>query len=204
MIDADISWMVDAFASGYKFTIKLAVDTHQNQGIFYLNYFVLILNMVAMSTIFLFVCSKVTMTNKPHIYQMPNLGCMLGTAYQCLLGRLSEALFDAGLDITTAEYLILRALYTSDGMQQCEICSLINKDKGAVSRCVAGLVRKGLVVTESVSHKCLRVFLSPEGRRIEPEVMKVARLRHDDLAGILTSDEVGALTEILSKIIEKS
>lgn len=44
MIDADVSWMVDAFASGYKFTIKLAVDTHQNQGIFYLNYFVLILN----------------------------------------------------------------------------------------------------------------------------------------------------------------
>lgn len=44
MIDADISWMVDAFASGYKFTIKLAFDTHQNQGIFYLNYVVLILN----------------------------------------------------------------------------------------------------------------------------------------------------------------
>ena len=90
----------------------------------------------------------------------PAIGCLIGTAYQILLSRLASTLKEAGLDITTSEYLVLRAIYSNDGLQQCEIAEMVGKDKAAICRCVAGLAKKGLVRTESVSHKCLRVYAS--------------------------------------------
>lgn len=160
--------------------------------------------MVVVSTILNLRCYMDTMTNEPYTYRMPNLGCLLGTAYQCQLRKLAIALDGAGLGITTTEYLVLRALYASDGMQQCEISDLLGKDKGAVSRCISGLVRKGLVTTESVSHKCLRVFISSEGRAIEPKVLKVARQRHEDLSHLLTAEELAMFGKVLVKIIKEN
>ena len=79
------------------------------------------------------------MTNEIHTYSGPNVGCLLGTAYQTLLSELTDSLDRKGLDITTSEYLVMRALYSNDGLQQCEIAALLGKDKGAISRCVKNL-----------------------------------------------------------------
>ena len=136
-------------------------------------------------------------------YAMPNLGCLIGTVYQLELAKLADELAKAGLDLTTTEYLVLRALYTRDGMQQCEIADLISKDKAAVCRCVSAMVRKGLVTTKSVSHKCLRVYLSPTGREIEPTVMSVADKRHNAFAAIASSEEIETFVSVLNKMIHQ-
>lgn len=44
-----------------------------------------------------------TMNDNPPIYEMPNMGCLLGSAYQVLLGQLSATLEEAPLSVTTAE-----------------------------------------------------------------------------------------------------
>ena len=93
------------------------------------------------------------MTDDKNIKENPALGCLIGKAWHVLLGQLAAALKDAGLDVTTSEYLVLRALYRGDGIQQCEIADMVGKDKAAVCRCVAGLEKKGLIRTEPVSHK---------------------------------------------------
>lgn len=144
------------------------------------------------------------MTNDFQFYRLPNLGCQIGTAYQRLLSQLASALEKAGLDVTTSEYLILRALYTSDGMQQCEIASLISKDKGAVSRSVAAMVKKGLVVTDPVSRKCLRVFLSEKGRQIEPAIMRVSEARHQALVGLVSPEELKVFVKVLKIIANQT
>ncbi|MDE7092856.1 MAG: MarR family transcriptional regulator, partial [Muribaculaceae bacterium] len=92
-------------------------------------------------------------------YQSPALGCMLGSANQILLGELEKALKEANLDLTTVDYLVLRALYSKDGIQQCEIADMVGRDKAGICRCVTGLVKKGLVRTEPISYKCLKVYL---------------------------------------------
>ncbi|MDE5566814.1 MAG: MarR family winged helix-turn-helix transcriptional regulator [Muribaculaceae bacterium] len=146
------------------------------------------------------------MTDKTDIlktYAMPNVGCLIGTAYQRELARLANDLADAGLDMTTTEYLVLRALYTRDGMQQCEISDLISKDKAAVCRCVTAMVRKGLVTTEAVSHKCLKVHLSPAGREIEPTVLSVADKRHKAFAAIASPKEIETFVSVLNKMIHQ-
>lgn len=142
------------------------------------------------------------MTQEQLIYQMPNVGCMVGTAYQVLVARLAETLAEAGLELSVPEYMILRALYTRDGLQQCEIGTMLGKDKGAISRCVAAMARRNLVATEPVSHKCLRVYLTDESRRLKPTILAIARQRQQALETILTPDEINCFVNALKKIIE--
>lgn len=148
----------------------------------------------------------ITMTDKDDIlttYGMPNLGCLIGTAYQRELSRLAADLEDSGLDLTPTEYLVLRALYTRDGLQQCEIADLISKDKAAVCRCVTALSKKGFVTTEAVSHKCLKVYLSPTGRETEPTVMSIAEKRQKALAAIASEKEIEIFVSVLNKMIHQ-
>ncbi len=136
--------------------------------------------------------------------ESPALGCLIGMAYQTLLSKLDTALKDAGLNITTSEYLILRALYCGDGIQQCDIARMVGKDKAAVCRCVAGLVKKGLIRTEPVSHKCLRVYLTSEGMAIKNKVMEVASARHKALTDMTTPEKLAIFTEILESIVNNA
>lgn len=131
----------------------------------------------------------------------PALGCKVGRAYQIMLSQLASALKEAGLDLTTSEYLVLRAVYSNEGLRQCEIAELIGKDKAAVCRCVSGLESKGLLATESVSHKCLKVYLTGKSRELEPKIMKVAEIRHSALADLTTPEELEIFSQILDKII---
>ena len=135
-------------------------------------------------------------------YQSPALGCMLSNANQILLKELERALKDAALNITSMEYLVLRALYSKDGIQQCEIAEMVGRDKAGVCRCVTGLVKKELVRVEPVSYKCLRVYLTATARSLQPKVMHVAEVRHKALLDLLTPNELAAFTKALDKIIK--
>lgn len=126
---------------------------------------------------------------------------MVGQAYQIMLGQLATALKDAGLDLTTTEYLVLRAVYSREGSQQCEIADMVGKDKAAICRCVAGLEKKGLFVTEAVSHKCLRVYITDKARHIEPIINDISNARHKALADLVTPKQLEIFSQTLDKII---
>ena len=133
--------------------------------------------------------------------ESPALGCKLGRAYQILLQKLASELRKNHLDLTTSEYMVMRAVYSSEGLQQCEIADMVGKDKAAVCRCVAGLVKKGLLTTEPVSYKCLKVYLTDKARGIKPKVMEVASSRHNALALLTTPEELEIFSQVLDKIL---
>lgn len=133
--------------------------------------------------------------------ESPALGCKVGRAYQIMLSQLATALKEAGLDITTSEYLVLRSVYSKEGLQQCEIADMAGKDKAAVCRCVAGLEKKGLLATEPVSHKCLRVYSTDKAREMEERIMEVAAKRHQALLNLTSPEELEIFQSILEKII---
>ena len=134
---------------------------------------------------------------------MPNLGCLIGTVYQQQLSVLAFALAEEGLDINPSEYLVLRSLYSRDGMQQCDMATLLGKDKAGVSRCVANMEHKGLVKSEFVSHKCRRVWLSDKGKEIEPLLMKIAQARHKALADLIDQEDMKTFVNVLRKILNQ-
>lgn len=134
-------------------------------------------------------------------YGAPNFGCLVGTAYQTLLGELADALKKSGVAISTSEYMILRALYNKDGIQQFELAAILGKDQSAICRSVASMEKKGLIRTEAISYKCRRVFLSLKGINLRESVMQVAHVRQQSLESILSSDEIKSLESSLLKII---
>lgn len=138
--------------------------------------------------------------NKGNI-ESPALGCKVGKAYQIMLSQLATALKEGGLNISTSEYLVLRSVYSKEGLQQCEIADMVGKDKAAVCRCVAGLEKKGLLSTESVSHKCQRVFLTDSSRKMESAIMTVACKRHNALMNLTSPEELEIFQHILERII---
>ncbi|MDE6301144.1 MAG: MarR family winged helix-turn-helix transcriptional regulator [Muribaculaceae bacterium] len=137
-------------------------------------------------------------------YDKPYVGCLLGSAYHRLISRLEECLRQESTGITAPEYLVLRALYSRDGLQQCDICEMVGKDKGAVSRTVGTLAHKGLVTTECVSHKCTCVWLTPKARQIEPVIMRIAGKRHKALEDIAPKEDIETMINVLQKIINNN
>lgn len=141
------------------------------------------------------------MENTNENFESPALGCEVGRAYQIMLSQLATVLKETGLNISTSEYLVLRSVYSKEGLQQCEIAEMVGKDKAAVCRCVAGLEKKGLLATESVSHKCLRVYLTDKSREMESKIMAVALKRHNSLMKLTSPEELKIFQHILEKII---
>ncbi len=142
------------------------------------------------------------MTTEEMIYDIPNLGCLLGMAYQSELSRLSKVLTDEGLGISSAEYLIMRVLISGGKMQQCEITRVLNKDRASISRSIKSLETKGLVDVQQTSYKCCNVSLSEAGMKMVPQILKVAEQRQQKLSDRISPEEINKLREILTKIIQ--
>lgn len=136
------------------------------------------------------------------VYDIPNLGCMLGMAYQAELSRLGKALSDAGLGITQAEYIIIRLLLAHGEMQQCEISRILNKDRASISRSIGCLEKKGLVIVNQISYKCCIVSLSESGRALKPRILEIAGNLQKSLAERISPKQIENLREILKQIIK--
>lgn len=144
----------------------------------------------------------VDMTTKETIYDIPNIGCLLGVAYQSEEARLSKELNNAGLGITAAEYLIIRILLAHGELQQCEISRILNKDRASISRSIKSLVEKGLIDARQISYKCCIVALSESGRALTPRILEIAGTLQQRLADRLTPEQMNNLREILLLIIK--
>ncbi|MDE6311452.1 MAG: MarR family transcriptional regulator [Muribaculaceae bacterium] len=142
------------------------------------------------------------MKKENKMYGMPNVGCMIGTAYQCLVGQLDEILREELPEVTVPEYMILRSLYFRDGMQQCDIAEMVGRDKAVVCRTVKAMVSKGYVRTESESHKCLRVFLTSKAESVKAKVLQIAAGRQKALESVIGPECVSVFSDCLKKIIE--
>lgn len=137
------------------------------------------------------------------IYAMPNMGCLVGTAYQAMTGRLNECLKREKLGITVAEYMVLRALYSTDGLQMCQLSDMLGKDRAAICRTVATMAHKGLVRTEPVSHKCVRCCLAPAGTALKPKVLEIAQHQQQALEERFTPEELAIFRRMLRTIINE-
>lgn len=135
-------------------------------------------------------------------YDMPCAGCLMGSAFQKLTVELEAALKREGLGITSAEYMILRALYSRDGLQQCEIVDMVGKDKSSICRSVSALAKKELVSTEPVSYKCIRVWLTDKAREIQPRIMQIANERHKALIKLAPNKDIEAFIRVLKAILK--
>ena len=130
------------------------------------------------------------------------MGCMLGTAYQTMVGQLDEILRKELPEVTVPEYMILRSLYFRDGMQQCDIGEMVGRNKGVISRTVKGMASKGFVCTDSESHKCLKVYLTPKAYAMKAKILEIAAERQNTLEKLIGPENISLFSDCLKIIIE--
>lgn len=141
-----------------------------------------------------------TMEKTTNAYPMPNLGCLVGAAYQRMVSDLEKELRKHQLRISASEYLVLRVLYGNDGSQQCDIAAALNKDKAAISRTVETLMRKGLVSIELQSHKCRLVWLTEQAMELKDICLAVAHTRDEALQKLVSPQELEIFRKVLLQI----
>lgn len=100
-----------------------------------------------------------------------------------------EEMLKYGLKGAYAQYLVAMNRFP-DGITSSKLCEICDKDKAAVSRIIAEMEKKGLVIRESISETLYRakIKLTEEGRKAAEHVHERARVAVE-IAGAGLSDE---------------
>lgn len=105
-------------------------------------------------------------------------------------------------DLTRAEWRVLAALAVNTGMTAKEIITYSTLEKMQVSRAVARLEGKQLIVreTDSADRRAQKLKLTNVGKALFKKIVPVARAREADLLQDLDERELALLERVMEKI----
>jgi DNA-binding MarR family transcriptional regulator len=108
--------------------------------------------------------------------------------------------------ISRAEWRVLAALGTNDGMAATAIGAYSTLDKMQVSRAVAGLEAAGLVTrTPDAGDRRAKILtLTPAGRAMYQQIIPLARAREAYLLEDLDAAERAVLEKALDKVLARA
>ena len=113
-----------------------------------------------------------------------------------------EEMIRYGLKGAYAQYLTIMNHYT-DGITAAELCELCDRDKAAVSRAIADMEEKGLVVREGESAYRARLRLTDAGKDAAEFVCRRGQLAVEIAGGGLTDEARQSLYASLSMISDR-
>ena len=94
-----------------------------------------------------------------------------------------EATMDLGL--TYSEFSLMLMLYDKEGCSQDDMTSSLHVDKAAITRVIKILEKKGMLYRkrDEVDHRLKRLFLTEEGKKLEPVIKDIVKKIMDYVAG---------------------
>ncbi len=95
-------------------------------------------------------------------------------------------------DITPEQFAILSLLQEKDGVQQREIADLLLKDRPNITRILERIQKKKLIrrETDSNDRRAVRVYLTDSGKKIFPDIEKIAiEFRAQAYRGLSNKDQ---------------
>lgn len=108
-------------------------------------------------------------------------------------------------EVTVAEWVILREMYSSDNKASpSEVASVTGLTRGAVSKLIDRLLNKGLVTrTESSEDRRYQdIKLTAKGLKLVPRLASIADENDAGFFDVLTKAEQKTLTNLLVKLAE--
>ncbi|WP_027407056.1 MarR family transcriptional regulator [Anaerovibrio sp. RM50] len=93
-----------------------------------------------------------------------------------------EATMDLGL--TYSEFSLLLMLFDKEGCSQDDMTSFLHVDKAAITRVIKILEKKGFLYRkqDDVDRRLKRLFLTEEGKKLEPVIKGIVKKIMDFLA----------------------
>lgn len=120
-----------------------------------------------------------------------NFGTYIDRNYKVIRGSFLQVFKDAGVDITTEQWVLIDCLYKQNGISQNELATESFKDAPTVSRIVDLLCKKELTERKRAEDDRRRhkVFLTKKGKAAYEKLLpKVLDLRQKGWEGLSESD----------------
>lgn len=91
--------------------------------------------------------------------------------------RLNHRFAEAGHDVTSEQWRILRCLWHKDGQRQQDLADVVHKDKTSITRIVDCMERRDLVVRvhDRLDRRQNLIYLTNKGKRLQEELIQIAR-----------------------------
>jgi len=118
------------------------------------------------------------------------------------LSRSATVFYQRNFGVNVTEWRIMSLLAIEPGIPASRICYVIGFDKGPVSRTLALMQKRGLIVIkpdprDARSHS---ISLTPRGRHVHDEVIVAALERERRLLACLRKDEREVLIDLLRRV----
>lgn len=88
------------------------------------------------------------------------LGLLLDYAFHSLVGELNRTLYNLGLPLNHAQFVILQKLFDKDGQSQSDIARCLGKNRAGISRSLNSLEEHGFIHRQSVTGSKNGIFLT--------------------------------------------
>jgi DNA-binding MarR family transcriptional regulator len=134
-----------------------------------------------------------------------NLEHFLPYRLSVLTNRVSQVLareYHGRFGVTVHEWRVMAVLGRYQPLSATGVGERTSMGKVKVSRAVASMVEKGLLVRQHrpSDHRVLELCLSPAGRRMHAEIAKLALERERELTSVLRAEEHVLLFELLDRL----
>lgn len=128
-----------------------------------------------------------------------------------LLNRVKSGMEDdldrilAHLDLTAAQYVVMRILASGRGGSSTEICREIGYDPGAMTRMLDRLEQKGLIrrLFGQGDRRRVKLELTDRGRQVLPEAQDLAVAETERVMGGLSAAELDCLLDTLTRMAQR-
>ena len=96
---------------------------------------------------------------------------------RAFMRRLNHNFSQAGHDITTEQWRILRCLQRQDGQRQQDLANRVRKDKTSITRLIDCMEKRDLVVriADLLDRRQKLIYLTNKGKRLQEELMGIVR-----------------------------
>lgn len=124
----------------------------------------------------------------------------LNAAARVAAGAYRSALNDVGL--TYPQFVVLLALWESDGPSVSELGERVRLDSGTLSPLLRRLATMGLVERrrDTADERRVTIHLTDSGRALQPRVAQVQRRLHDTIA--MTPEEIATLRSLARRFCD--
>lgn len=120
--------------------------------------------------------------------------------------RIISQIYGDGFNLTRPEWRVLASLEELGPVSATEICAHSTQDKMTVSRAVASLEAKGVLVRRNTPHdrRNKRLELTADGHRLYQDIVPLILAQEAYLLEALSADEQAMLHDLLIKLKARS
>jgi DNA-binding MarR family transcriptional regulator len=132
-----------------------------------------------------------------------NILWLLKQAFYFSLTTVNDAISPHG--VSAAQVGVLRQLSNEPGLSGAELARRLLISPQGLQLALTALERRGLVERRQNPHhkRILQAYLTEEGQNIVATVVGDAVAAHDEVFGVLSTEEKETLRELLGRVVEK-